>query len=62
MEDRTDEILDALEAVLISTIKPILVKAGMTVTDEKARNILGKVGTRITFGKEGYKKTFETKN
>lgn len=45
-----NEFMDNLESALIATIQTF--KEGMT--EEGARNVLAKVGTRITFGKETF--------
>lgn len=48
------EILDDLEKILICKLKEVLKKAGQPVTDEVARNILGKIGARIVLGEKIY--------
>jgi len=48
---KTDDIaklLDALEEVCIASLRANL----PTLTSEQARNIVGKIGSRIMFGKE----------
>ena len=50
MKKDTSEILDALEEALISSL--LKAKIPGLDTKEKARNTIGRVGARITFGKE----------
>ena len=43
------EILDLLEDVCIGAAKKVLEQSGFPITREQARNLVGKIGTRITF-------------
>ena len=47
MEEK--EILDLLEKLLIDSAQSILSASGMEITKEQARNLVGKIGARITF-------------
>lgn len=46
------ELLDSVEAPLTTYLQSLLATADVLVTREEAKNLLGKIGTRITFGKE----------
>ena len=43
------EILDALEKLLIISTKNGMRECGKDITDQEAKNILGKIGVRIMF-------------
>lgn len=43
------EILDTLEEALITAAKNILTQSGFSITKDEARNLVGKIGARITF-------------
>jgi hypothetical protein len=45
----THELLDILEAGLVRYIQK---NVPMQIDDKQARNLLGKIGTRLVFGKE----------
>ena len=50
------EILDSLQGIIISVVKSVFKQAGKEITDQEAKNVLAKIGTRIVyepeFGKE----------
>ncbi len=59
--NKTTEALDLIEKLLIKTMMPIvrqlLPNAKEEDLERNARNMLGHIGSRITFGKELYDKT-----
>lgn len=46
------EVLDLFEKVALKAIKNALIEAGQNATDEGARNVLAKLGLRISFQKD----------
>lgn len=56
---KTTEFLDVLEASLVIATKRIISEAGEKINDQEARQIIGKIGVRIIFGKKTTDKTME---
>lgn len=50
--NKATEVLDLLEASLVEATKNIVSGAGKKINDQEAKNLIGKVGVRIVFGKE----------
>ena len=54
------EILDALEKLLIISTKSGMRECGKDITDQEAKNLLGKIGIRIMFSESlGQERTDE---
>lgn len=52
MENDASKILDLLEGALIEHTRVLTKMAGYEITEDQARNLIGKVGVRIAFGKK----------
>lgn len=58
MNKEITEILDLLESILVKYTLQLMKDADLAnkleihLTEEMARNLVGKIGSRITFGKE----------
>lgn len=56
------QILDELEKIIISQTKLFLSKVlEKEITEQEAKNVVAKVGTRIAFGNEIYEKALNIK-
>jgi len=51
MKIETD-FMNELEDVLVSSTRILFEKAGRSLTEKEARNVLGAIGLRIAFGSE----------
>jgi hypothetical protein len=51
-----NEILNVLESGMISYAQSIFRDSGKTITKKEARNLVGKIGVRIVFGKDVFDK------
>lgn len=52
------EIFNALEEILIKQIQITFAQGKKVVTQDEARNILGKIGLRIAFGSKTFDKVY----